>query len=478
MEPDRAVREMTLLTMEIAMLYLCATGTLAMKVFQTVRDPYMDEIFHVPQAQKYCDGHYSHWDPMITTLPGLYISSLAVAKPLNWIFDVSMKLSCSVLWLRSINVVYMLGNLLMMLLITHRLNRGNKNFNSGKALFNALVLSIFPVLYFFSFLYYTDPGSTFFVLTMYLISLYEWHLFAALIGIVAIFFRQTNVVWVVFIAGLAVSKCIRNNLYLEKKEFTEEQLGEPEFLLTIIKLLLSMLKTNKKAFLLLVKDVIITCFPYLTVGAGFVAFVVWNGSIVVGAKDDHPAGIHIPQLFYFAAFTCAFSFMHVISLTSVRNFLKFILKHPFIVISFCALCGLAVWKFTIVHRYLLADNRHYPFYIWSKVYARHNLVRYALIPGYFFAWWSILNALGSKDILWKAVYILTVTINLLPMTLLELRYFIIPYLIFRLNIRQPSYMKLLLEACVYVTINAATLYLFLYKPFQWPANSSAQRFMW
>lgn len=37
-----------------------------------------DEIFHVPQAQNYCAGHYSHWDPMITTLPGLYVFSLAV----------------------------------------------------------------------------------------------------------------------------------------------------------------------------------------------------------------------------------------------------------------------------------------------------------------------------------------------------------------------------------------------------------------
>jgi alpha-1,2-glucosyltransferase len=29
-----------------------------------------DEFFHVPQAQKYCDGDYT-WDPKITTPPGL-----------------------------------------------------------------------------------------------------------------------------------------------------------------------------------------------------------------------------------------------------------------------------------------------------------------------------------------------------------------------------------------------------------------------
>jgi len=34
-----------------------------------------DEIFHVPQVQAYCAGNFSHWDPMITTLPGLYSMS-------------------------------------------------------------------------------------------------------------------------------------------------------------------------------------------------------------------------------------------------------------------------------------------------------------------------------------------------------------------------------------------------------------------
>ena len=37
-----------------------------------------DEIFHVPQAQQYCAHNFTHWDPMITTLPGLWVmSSLA-----------------------------------------------------------------------------------------------------------------------------------------------------------------------------------------------------------------------------------------------------------------------------------------------------------------------------------------------------------------------------------------------------------------
>ncbi|CAN0525123.1 unnamed protein product, partial [Ectocarpus sp. 12 AP-2014] len=39
-----------------------------------------DEIFHVPQAQAYCQGDYGRWDPKITTPPGLYAFAVAYAR--------------------------------------------------------------------------------------------------------------------------------------------------------------------------------------------------------------------------------------------------------------------------------------------------------------------------------------------------------------------------------------------------------------
>lgn len=35
-----------------------------------VPEPYMDELVHVPQAQAYCRGDWSYWDPLLTTPPG------------------------------------------------------------------------------------------------------------------------------------------------------------------------------------------------------------------------------------------------------------------------------------------------------------------------------------------------------------------------------------------------------------------------
>lgn len=40
----------------------------------------------------------------------------------------------------------------------------------GKALAHALLLWLYPVSFFFSFLFYTDPGATFFALLCYLLA--------------------------------------------------------------------------------------------------------------------------------------------------------------------------------------------------------------------------------------------------------------------------------------------------------------------
>ena len=36
-----------------------------------IPEPYIDEIFHVSQAQAYCNGRFFEWNAKITTPPGL-----------------------------------------------------------------------------------------------------------------------------------------------------------------------------------------------------------------------------------------------------------------------------------------------------------------------------------------------------------------------------------------------------------------------
>ena len=44
--------------------------------------------------------------------------------------------------------------------------------------------------------------------------------------------------------------------------------------------------------------------------------------------------------------------------------------------------SISIYKFTMIHPFTLADNRHYMFYAWNKV-LKYRLVQLSLIPIYF-----------------------------------------------------------------------------------------------
>jgi alpha-1,2-glucosyltransferase len=147
-------------------------------------DQYMDEIFHYPQLLVYSTGNYTQWDPKITTPPGLYIGNLILG-----LYD-------SVAQARLINILYGFG-----LFVVLRCLRRSE--------FEAFVISCFPVSFYFQFLYYTDTGSSMFTLAMVMFGEWGWYWLASMCGLVAIVFRQTNVVWVLFTMGVAASKLLK-----------------------------------------------------------------------------------------------------------------------------------------------------------------------------------------------------------------------------------------------------------------------------
>jgi alpha-1,2-glucosyltransferase len=51
--------------------------------------------------------------------------------------------------------------------------------------------------------------------------------------------------------------------------------------------------------------------------------------------------------------------------------------------------------FSIEHPFLLADNRHYTFYVWRKIYRRHWTAPYLSTPLYVFAFSAIFDRLGE-----------------------------------------------------------------------------------
>lgn len=462
---------------------LCSTNFLIScllfsKITREQREPYMDEIFHVPQAQKYCDGKFSEWDPMITTLPGLYLVSVGVIKPLMWLAGWTGKVVCSTGMLRFINLLFNCGNLYLLYLIIYKLHLKDKARAAMRRVLSALCLSTFPVLYFFTFLYYTDAGSTFFALFAYLMSLYGSHKVAGLLGCCAILFRQTNIIWVAFCAGTVVTQKLDESWKTEQSKKKEEKCPS--------QVPLSLAGVGKVTRFLFeyattpssIKSVLLVAWPYVVVAVGFVAFMVLNGGIVVGDRTSHEACLNFPQLFYFFSFTLLFSLPAWLSYRRAVSFLHSLRKQPLLYLLLTVVSLILVWKFTFVHKYLLADNRHYPFYVWRKVFQKHQLVPFLVVPGYVFAMWNFMESLKSKSLFWNLAFLVCLTAATVPQKLLEFRYFILPYLLYRVHIPLPSTPRLLAEFGLYTLVNAATLYIFISKTFHWPDSTDVQRFMW
>ncbi|KAL6507990.1 hypothetical protein OROGR_024185 [Orobanche gracilis] len=138
---------------------------------------FQDEIFHVPQAQQYCRDNFRSWDPMITTPPGLDSCSTSILRLTNGVLAVI----CSIL-------VYEI-------IIQLRPSLDDK-----KATLRAMVLSLYPLHWFFTFLYYTDVASLTAVLAMYFLTLKKKYLLSSLLGALSVLIRQTNTVWMLFVA--------------------------------------------------------------------------------------------------------------------------------------------------------------------------------------------------------------------------------------------------------------------------------------
>ncbi|KAH7391557.1 alpha-1,2 glucosyltransferase-like protein alg10 [Cadophora sp. MPI-SDFR-AT-0126] len=572
------------------------------QVTKIVREPYLDEVFHIPQAQAYCNGRYDVWDPKLTTPPGLYIFSTLYAK-------LSTYGKCSPAILRSFNVFA----LIMVFsyacdcraLISRTRTRGPPGLRNSSIAFRmqnwaygpqrlspdelhtALNIALFPLLFFFSGLFYTDVLSTCVVLRMYRLFLErrgayensaEGLIWLYLTGILSLWMRQTNIFWVaVFMGGLEVVRTIETNQtpnpvsdsapYRWKdiclfyfKRYSRGQIHDVSLkdagLHDCVLCAVSIAVAAVFHPLLLVTRL----WPYIGLLFSFVGFVIWNGGVVLGDKANHVATIHLPQMLYIWPFVAFFSaplivpvgisFLHrLFKLLSLPLFPR--LLWQYILVAFYACIALAatliIIKFnTIIHPFTLADNRHYMFYVFRYTILKHPLVRYIFAPVYLISGYLVYLTLCSQSSMSPAtlkkressknsddqpiargntatesegpttsfalILLVTTALSLITAPLVEPRYFIIPWVIWRLNVPSlPSQQsrsneqssaagqkmsdkivfwvkfwgwkghdyRLWLETSWFLVISAVTGYLFLYRGFEWKQEpGNVQRFMW
>lgn len=197
----------------------------AMKVNSVVPDAYLDEVFHVPQAQAYWAHRWREWNPKLTTPPGLYLWSYVLCA-------CALKLRGSPQMLDAVSLRFTSAAVLAVFL-PWRLQtlidalRRRRNTRPAGAWLSHTVLNVclFPPLFFFSGLYYTDGLAL-----LAVIEAYNWDVkrsgrgsssrtttvleTAAFVcfGLAALVCRQTNIFWVaVFLGGLRAVRLVRES---------------------------------------------------------------------------------------------------------------------------------------------------------------------------------------------------------------------------------------------------------------------------
>ena len=398
--------------------------------------PYMDELYHVPQAIAYCRGDFTTYSKHITTPPGPYVISVIL----------SFLTGCNVQTLRFHSALATFATLPLLAKIT-------------KSYRTALILATHPPLLFFSSLYYTDTFGICMILLCWVLARSNKHFVSALFGVCATFCRQTYALWHAFIAILSILQSFR-------------------FRSSWIHIIL----------------------PHTFASFLYVALFAYNNfTIAIGDQSHHVLTFHAAQICYHVAYRAVFA-------APLFLFVRYHSRAPplFAVIATfaCAILAIAHTGDT-THPFVLADNRHFVFYLYRRVLLRGAWVRFSIAPLYTIAalfpfdfnrnirtvTWSqwLRNDTAFYNVA-QFITITTVAITVVPSPLLEPRYYIPGFIFamalflerFRFRI---SNSLLAMSLAFNLVVLFALLFVFAEMPFQrppdihMPTDTSPGRFM-
>ena len=260
-----------------------------------VPDPYLDEVFHIPQAQAYWNGKWGQWNPKITTPPGLYLFSYAVNSVTSWCSTKDLELGTEDLRFTNFLLLYLL---LVALYVWTAVAK--REVHHDAVMQREFRIVLFPLFFFFSGLYYTDLLSALTVVVTYVFwsasqkssgspTLYQsLHLVS---GLAALATRQTNVFWVaVYLGGLQVVKTVKREAGVTRihdppmsEAFFEGQSAWTGLVLALIVLdfLITSISIAQNGISIL-PQLLVDLWPSLALMLSFAAFVLYNGGVVLG----------------------------------------------------------------------------------------------------------------------------------------------------------------------------------------------------
>ena len=416
---------------------------------------YMDEEFHLNQTINYYNDKYNYWNNKLTTFPGTFITASSFLKLVNFFKGKNFEDFDYIKYCRLFNLLI---SSLSALLI------GLYNSSSNKFL---ITITLLPINCFYNFLFYTDSFSTISLIYFFYVILNNKNKFLVLCTIIiSVLARQNNIIWINL---FPLSDLIQDILFDNNINFQ--------------KIILLPFQLIKKYFFIVIVDILFICFLFVN-----------NFSVVLGDKSHHKLCCHLAQINHFLFFSLLFFPSMNLKILKIHRSIKsaktlFQILFIFIILSII----LFIFnKFSIIHDFLLSDNRHYTFYYFRKIYSnlrmRYALILYTSLIYSIFIVENLQYLLNGKIL----AYLICLFMTLIPTPLIEMRYYIPCFIIFLILINEQSFLindnekrEYLtnpffnwLNILEYIIINSIVIYIFIYKPFKNEYfNGEMSRFM-
>jgi len=350
-----------------------------------------DEVVHVLQVMLFLAGQY-YLGPITTVPPGYHTIITGISTALDIHYLTGFRIIHSVLSLSAVGFAWWYWQLT----------------RPSYPLIQSLQLLATPLLWPFYWTMYADLTSAAIVITGLLLTQQRKYGWAAAIGLLSLCFRQHNVFWIVL------------NLVLA--------LDQEGFLSSLYKELTSPLKKKWG----LIRDLFINAFRstwvFLIPLFAFIIFVILNHGIAVGDRTNQTfGGLYPIQLFGFVLVLWILLLpLHIANLPKI---IRLLLNKPVWIPALAILLLVFLFTYTISHPHNFRSD--YFLRNWF-LYQVKDMFKYQLYA-YLAIAWSLLS-LAVTPFRQKTQYWLypISTLALLPVWLIEQRYYIVPFILFML----------------------------------------------
>lgn len=336
---------------------------------------YGDENIHSWQVSQFLSGNFG-LHPNLTTLPGYHYTMYALAK----IFNVH-----SLAGMRYITFSFGMLAVIIFFIMARALDP----ISSG---IKTLQFFFLPILFQYFFLIYTDVASLLFVLAAFFFAMKKHTIISFVFIFASILIRQTNIIWLLFI--FIALYCIEYGYKFDKK---------------------FLLQYGKKNIL------------FIAGAIAFGVFIFFNKGFVLGDKEMHPwFSFHLGNVYIILiAFFFLFLPLNIYNFPKIFSLVK---KKPIILGALFIFFLVYIFTSTYTHHY---NQEIYTFYIKNMLLVFLN--KHSIIRMLFFlpiAYCILSLAVTKLHEKWQYLIYPATILLLLPSSLIEHRYYIIPFSLF------------------------------------------------